>query len=413
LPPHNQTVRRKLVASRTYDIITVGGGLAGSALAKVMAEHGARVLVLEMETRFRDRVRGESMVSWGVAEARELGIYGTIMAAGGHELPWWDNYQGPTRVEHRHLPTTTTPQVTSITFYHPAMQEALIEAAAGAGAEVCRGARVRVVRLGSLPTVIAEIDGCEVEIQTRLVVGADGRTSIVRNWGGFSVQRDPDRKLIAGVLFDNMPAPDDAVHTWLNPQVNMLAILFPLGQGRVRAYLAYPTKAERRLSGDGDIRRFVEDSLKVGARAEYYTNAIAVGPLATFNAASTWVEHPYENGVVLIGDAAAAGDPSWGQGLSLTVRDVRVLRDELLRQENWDAAGHAYAEEHDRYYRVNHMFELWMTQMFYEAGLEAEERRARALPLWQEDPTRIPDILHSGPDQPLGEVVRRRFFGEQ
>jgi flavin-dependent dehydrogenase len=30
-----------------YDIITVGGGLGGAAAAKVMAEHGARVLVIE------------------------------------------------------------------------------------------------------------------------------------------------------------------------------------------------------------------------------------------------------------------------------------------------------------------------------------------------------------------------------
>jgi menaquinone-9 beta-reductase len=63
------------MASKTYDIIAVGGGLAGAALAKVMAEHGASVLVLEKETHFKDRVRGESMVSWGVTEARELGIY--------------------------------------------------------------------------------------------------------------------------------------------------------------------------------------------------------------------------------------------------------------------------------------------------------------------------------------------------
>ena len=43
--------------SKTYDIVTVGGGLGGSALAKAIAEHGARVLVLESETQFRDRVR--------------------------------------------------------------------------------------------------------------------------------------------------------------------------------------------------------------------------------------------------------------------------------------------------------------------------------------------------------------------
>jgi 2-polyprenyl-6-methoxyphenol hydroxylase-like FAD-dependent oxidoreductase len=53
------------MGSKTYDLITVGGGLGGSALAKAMAEHGARVLVVERERRFKDRVRGEAMHPWG------------------------------------------------------------------------------------------------------------------------------------------------------------------------------------------------------------------------------------------------------------------------------------------------------------------------------------------------------------
>ena len=48
-----------------YDIITVGGGLGGSAIAKAMAEHGARILVLEREKQFRDRVPGEGMSPGG------------------------------------------------------------------------------------------------------------------------------------------------------------------------------------------------------------------------------------------------------------------------------------------------------------------------------------------------------------
>ena len=64
------------MASSTYDIITVGGGLGGSALAKAMAEHGARVLMLEREKQFKDRVRGEVMVTWGVAETQRLGNSG-------------------------------------------------------------------------------------------------------------------------------------------------------------------------------------------------------------------------------------------------------------------------------------------------------------------------------------------------
>jgi hypothetical protein len=92
---------------------------------------------------------------------------------------------------------------------------------------------------------------------------------------------------------------------------------------------------------------------------------------------------------------------------------VRVLRDQLVRNDNWEEAGHAYAEEHDRYYGVLHTYEAWQTQMVTTTGPEADARRAKAIPLWQEDPTRNPDILHSGPDRPLDETARRRYFGDE
>lgn len=78
-----------------YDIITVGGGLGGSSLAKVMAEHGARVLVLEREKQFTDRVRGEGMMPWGVADAQALGIFELLQGTCGRALPWGDTYMGP------------------------------------------------------------------------------------------------------------------------------------------------------------------------------------------------------------------------------------------------------------------------------------------------------------------------------
>ena len=58
--------------SETYDVITIGRGLAGAALAKRMAENGMRVLVLEHEVAFRDRVRGEQMHCWGVTRRNKL-----------------------------------------------------------------------------------------------------------------------------------------------------------------------------------------------------------------------------------------------------------------------------------------------------------------------------------------------------
>jgi flavin-dependent dehydrogenase len=49
------------------DVIVVGGGFAGSTLSTVLARQGRSVLVIERETKFKDRVRGESMLPWGVA----------------------------------------------------------------------------------------------------------------------------------------------------------------------------------------------------------------------------------------------------------------------------------------------------------------------------------------------------------
>jgi len=92
---------------------------------------------------------------------------------------------------------------------------------------------------------------------------------------------------------------------------------------------------------------------------------------------------------------------------------VRVLCDQLLTQEDWDAAGHAYAAAHDRDYGVIHRATHWFGQMLYEPGPEADTRRAKAVPLIAQDKTRMLTHLLSGPDFPADETVRRRFFGEE
>jgi 2-polyprenyl-6-methoxyphenol hydroxylase-like FAD-dependent oxidoreductase len=57
-----------------YDVVTVRCGLGGAAFAKVLAEAGLRVLVLERTSEFKDRVRGEVLVPWGRFEAQKLGL---------------------------------------------------------------------------------------------------------------------------------------------------------------------------------------------------------------------------------------------------------------------------------------------------------------------------------------------------
>lgn len=277
-----------------------------------------------------------------------------------------------------------------------------------------RGAQVREVTLGAMPTVTLEQEGRVEALQARLVVCAEGRSSMARKWGNFTVQRDRQGMVLTGVLLADMAGPDPETNYLIfNPSVGRSVFLGPLGKGQVRAYVIYPTDQRPRFQGEQALPCFIEESRKATAPAEWYKGVKAIGPLATFDGTDTWVEHPYRDDVVLVGDAAAASDPSYGQGLSLTVRDVRVLRDCLLNQTDWEAAGHTYAEDHDRYYGALHLAMGWFGELFYATGPEADARRARAFPLIAQDPTRIPDLLVSGPEVPLNETVRRRFFGEE
>jgi len=56
--------------------------------------------------------------------------------------------------------------------------------------------------------------------------------------------------------------------------------------------------------------------------------------------------------------------------------------------------------------------EGWLRTLFQDPSLNATALRGKAMPLIAEDPTRVPDHIFSGPDLPVDDHVRGRFFGE-
>ncbi len=405
------------MAADRYDLITVGGGLGGAALAGVMSRAGARVLVLERSREFKDRVRGEVLVPWGCVEASKLGILDALLDRHGHELRYWAVDLGGVRALTRDLVPPGTSRLPVITFFHPDMQRLVLDQATQAGAEVLRGATVVKVAPGETPTVTFERSGETHQAVARLVVGADGRGSSVRRWGRFSADEDSRRRSFAGVLLDDMPAPDDTLHSRFAPSEGLMSWLFPQGEGRVRAYLGFNSEgfdsrsSYEPLSGKRDLARFFETSIRLGVPKEYFDGCRRSGPLATFDATDRWVDHPYRDGIALIGDAAATSDPTWGQGMSLTLRDVRLLSESLVAHDSWDEAGHLYAEEHDLGYAACHRCDGWYTELLLDPGPEADARRSVALPRILEDPSRLPDTPFSGPEHGADETAHRRLFG--
>ena len=397
------------MSSSPYDLITVGGGMAASALAKSMAESGAKVLILEQESRFNDRIRGEFMMPWGVDEIAALGIY-DLLCRVRQKIRWIDlGMGGPPR----EFTTTTPQQQPGMGYSHPEMQEALLTAAEKAGAEVRRGVTVQGVEAGAPPVVIAASGRNSERISARLVVGADGRGSQTRKWAGFELTKEPHPFLLCGVVLQGVATRGDVAFVQFNPEIGMVATIMPQTKGRCRVYVGYPATMNYRLQGNDDMKLlFSEFARTAPPMAPFLSGEECIGPLASFDADDFWVKHPYRNGVALIGDAAATSDPSAGQGMSITFRDARVLRDHLLAPADWDRAGHAYASEHDDYFARCHTATVWQRQVFQEQTPEARLRRQKAMPLIAEDPTRVPDYLFSGPDLPMDDGVRARFFGE-
>jgi menaquinone-9 beta-reductase len=373
---------------------------------------GYNVLVLENETRFRDRVRGENMLPWGVAAARRLGVIEDLLAAGAYQPKHWITYMFGEPVNRRDLTLTTPDGEASLNIYHPSLQEALLKRARNSGAEIKCGAKVIGIDAGPgrSPRVVLEYEGTREVIGARVIVGADGRTSQVRAWGGFAIHRNPDLLMIAGTLLQDTAVPDDAVHLLFGPGCASLAA--PLGDGRARMYYVYPGVTGRRgLSGKDNIEGFVCSCKQAGVPASWLNKAGSAGPLAEFDGADRWVDYPVRNGIALIGDAAASSDPSWGCGLSLTLLDVEHLANALRGNDDWSIALDQYANEHNEYYSALRRILGWMTELTWTPGTEADERRAHVLPRMMSDPKGFPDSIGLGPFGPSDEQARRLLLG--
>lgn len=218
---------------------------------------------------------------------------------------------------------------------------------------------------------------------------------------------------MAGVLLTNVRASTEIMYAVFNPEIGTWTGLIPQAGDQWRAYFVYPKTMGYRLQGEAMLGQFIRESARGYApMADYLVDAKSIGPLASFDASDKWVEHPYHDGVALVGDAAATTDPTYGQGLSFALRAARVLRDELTNNSDWDAAGHRYAEQHQQSFHACHVVEGWFRKLFQDPSPESAALRTKAMPLIAEDPTRVPDHIFSGPDLPLNEQVRARLFGE-
>jgi 2-polyprenyl-6-methoxyphenol hydroxylase-like FAD-dependent oxidoreductase len=390
-------------------MVVIGGGLGGAALAVVMAREGASVTVVERERVYRDRVRGEVMATWGTAEARRLGLYDWFVDGCAREVG-----ELALRVDGEAFPPLALRSAAphfepTLAFLHPVMQQALIEEAAAAGATILRPAKLTSVTPGNPPEVEISVDDSVRTLRARLVVGADGRDSQVARLAGFERQSDPEELLSTGLLVEGEMDADGAFNYIFGRTAGHSSAICEVSTGLYRVYLFRHTDAaESRLSGPRDFDTTLVNLRGAGVPDEWLDGAQLRGPLATFDGAHRWIERPYRDGIVLVGDAAGASDPAWGSGLGRTLRDVRLLRDALLADPDWDKAADAYAEQHDEYWHRLRDAEHLSAAALMSAGPDAIARRDRAFEIFDAVPE-LETWTH-GPEAHCDDDVRTQLL---
>ncbi len=336
----------------TFDVIIVGGGLAGSSTAAVLAQARLDVLVLEREAEFRDRVRGEWLAPWGILEAEALGIRGIIDSIPHANLitrhVGYDETLAPDVAEAGGIDFVALglPGGGCIGVGHPQLQQALLAHAAERGATVKRGTSPAQVTPGTAPTVTYSLDGAEHTASCRLVVAADGRESSIRKSLGIELHSTEPHVIMAGMLVDG-------IHDWPSDQQaigvedDFHYLVFPQTDGRARLYGAWDVNDKHRYSGEARERRFLESfRMSLFPEPGAIADATPAGPLAGYPMTDTWTDEVARHGVVLIGDSAGWSDPIIGQGMSVAFRDAHMITDAIRATDDWSTATFAaYRDE--------------------------------------------------------------------
>ena len=410
LNPQNLTSDRSIAA----DVAIVGGGVAGSTLAIVLARAGVTVAVVERERRFRDRVRGEALMPWGASLAARLGIDDLLPQSGAHPLPIWQTYidREPRPPHDWRLDSPTGDSLWGVN--HPGLQETLLQCARTAGAIVLRPAKVHRPQRDRPGSFVLPVESSDqsIDIRARLVVGADGRESGVRRWFGAQTIRDPVRHAIGGCLIEGIDLDPAAAHIGYYP--GGASFIFLQASGRARAYL-FTGLAEAETMRAPDAASAIIAASRAALPAGALDRARPVGPAAFFPAADILANRVAGDGIVLIGDAAGANDPTQGQGLSLVFKDVSELSQRLLSMSNWQEAIAEFAARRHCWYEPLRAYAAWIGPLVINVGPEADTARAQADRARELDPLQNGyGVIHTaGPDGlPVTEDARRHLLGQ-
>jgi flavin-dependent dehydrogenase len=337
---------------RRCDVIIIGGRVAGASTALLLARAGLRVLVVERARRGSDTVSTHALMRGGVLQLLRWGLLDRVAVTGAPPVRRVTFHYGPDS-----MPVTLKPYAGVDALYAPrrtVLDALLVGAAEEAGARFGFGLAMTDVirdRAGRvLGVVVRDHLGAMWTVRAGLVVGADGRTSLVATQVGAPTVVAGSHA--AAYVYGYWPAADmDGYHWYYGDGLS--AGVIPTNDGLACVFAAGPAAvlaARMRHSRPLDAAR--ELLARIDCRLTDLTRVAPLGQVRFFRGLPARLRRPHGPGWALVGDAGWWKDPLSTYGITDAFRDAELLAGAVVAGAESDRATRIalrrYQAERDR-----------------------------------------------------------------
>lgn len=361
-------------------ILIVGAGPTGAALALLLVKRGIGVTLIEAAKDFHRVFRGEGLMPSGLDALEQMGLSPILERIPHRQFDAWEFIFDGKQLFRVEEPMGAAQPCTLVS--QPPLLEAMIaQAQAYPGFEFIQGVVVK-----DLLWIDNRVAGVKLgdgrEISAELVIGTDGRNSVVRQRAELQLVSQPNNVDVLWFKLATSPRfVADNVFCSIVNDGHVFSIFHGAEEGKL--HLAWAMFADDRTDWKQANWAEIFASLSPSWLAEHFrchANSIET-PIklsVVVGCCPSW----HTPGLLLLGDAAHPMSPVRAQGINVALRDVIVAANHLVplfhagaaHEEIDTALGRIQAEREPEIIRIQ--------QLQTEEAAQGELLRKNALMRW-------------------------------
>jgi 2-polyprenyl-6-methoxyphenol hydroxylase-like FAD-dependent oxidoreductase len=332
-------------ASSQADVVIVGAGPVGLALAVSLRQNGVNVVILDRLAEGANTSRAAVVHARTMEVLEAIGLADEMLSHGLKMTVFRvrDRDKQLIEIDFKDIPS----KYKFVLMIPQNETEALLLARLRSlGGDVTRPCEVTTIQQNSdFVTVTANQGGTQTEIAAKYVVGCDGMHSIVRQQAGIDFEGGSYEQsfVLADVTMD-WPFGRDEVGLFLSSKG--LAVIAPLPHDRFRIVVTVDNPPEHPTMGD------VQELLDERGPREKCGHIQSLAGSSRFRVHHRVAETLRKGRVIIAGDAGHVHSPAGGQGMNTGIQDAVSLGEALsaalheadtARLDEWERARHEIA----------------------------------------------------------------------